>query len=94
MGMSGDKLFSLSPSTQEILTILDNAEKLFWADLADVARRGNVSRVRDATISLAVIRALQSSLGRTGMAAPVLMASLLGEFAIRVYMPKLNVFSF
>ena len=29
MGMSGDKLFSLSPSTQEILTILDNAENLF-----------------------------------------------------------------
>jgi len=81
MGMSGDKLFSLSPSTQEILTILDNAENLFWADLTIVARRGNVSRVRDATVSLAMIRALQSSLGRVTKIAPVLTAGLLDASA-------------
>jgi separase len=79
MGMSGDKLFSLSPSTQEILTTLDNAEKLFWSDLALVARRGKVSRVRDAAIALAMIRALQSSLGKASKAGPVLTAGLLGK---------------
>jgi hypothetical protein len=79
MGMSGDKLFSLSPSTQEILTTLDDAEQLFWADLALVARRGKVSRARDATVSLAMIRALQSSLGKASKAGPVLTAGLLGQ---------------
>lgn len=80
MGVSGDKLNRLSPSIQDILTTLDNAENLFWADLALVARRGNASRVRDATISLAMIRALQSSLGRAGKAGPVLTAALLGAY--------------
>lgn len=78
MGMSGDKLFSLSPSTQEILIALDNAENLFWADLALVARRGHVSRVRDATVSLAIIKALQSSLGKAGGTSPALSTCLLG----------------
>lgn len=78
MGVSGDKLNRLSPSIQDILATLDSAESLFWADLALVARRGNVSRVRDAAVSLAMIRALQSSLGRAGKAGPVLTAALLG----------------
>lgn len=77
--MSSEKLFSMSPSTQEILAALDNAEKLFWADLSLVSRKGRVSRVRDATLSLAMIRALQSSLGRAGKTGPVLTASLLGK---------------
>lgn len=80
MGMTGDKLFSLSPSTEDILAALDSAEKLFWADLAAVARHGKVTRVRAATVSLAVIRALQSSLGRAAKVGPVLTASLLGTF--------------
>ncbi|KAF7984668.1 hypothetical protein HWV62_12932 [Athelia sp. TMB] len=77
MGMSGEKLSSLSPSTQDLLTTLNDTEGLFWADLALVARRGNVSRVRDATVSLAMIRALQNSLGKAGKAGPVLTAALL-----------------
>lgn len=81
MGMSGDRLFSLSPSTQEILTTLDTAEKLFWAELAAVARRGKICRVRDATVSLAVINALQSSLGRVNKVGPVLAASLLSKLS-------------
>lgn len=82
MGMSGDKNFSLSPSTQDILATLAGAERLFWADLAVIARRGKVSRMRDTVVSLAVIRALQSSLGKAGKAGPVLATSLLGEFLI------------
>lgn len=82
MGMSGDKIFSLSPSAQDILATLASAERLFWADLALIARRGKVSRMRDAAVSLAMIRALQSSLGKTGKAGPVLAASLLGKLFI------------
>lgn len=82
MGMSGDKIFSLSPSAQDILATLASAERLFWADLAVIARRGEVSRMRDAAVSLAMIRALQSSLGKAGKAGPVLAASLLGKLFI------------
>jgi hypothetical protein len=78
MGMSGHKLLSLVPSMHDILTTLDNAEKLFWADLGLTAKRGKVSHVRDTVVSLALIRALQTSLGKAGKGGPVLAVNLLG----------------
>jgi separase len=63
---------------QDILSTLDDAEKLFWAHLAFVTRRGSVSHVRDAAVSLALIGALQASLGRAGKEGPALAAGLLG----------------
>jgi len=78
MGMSGDKLLSLVPSMQDIMTTLDKAEKLFWADLELTAHRGKVSHVRDTVVSLALIRALQTSLGKAGKKGPVLAINLLG----------------
>lgn len=90
MGMSGDKLLSLSPSTQDILTALDSAERLFWADLALIARRGNVSDVRDAAVSLALIRALQTSLGKAGKEGPVLTARLLGSCLQQRWIPSID----
>lgn len=78
MGMSGDKAPSLVPTTQEILSALNDAEKLFWADLALMSRRGAVPHVREASVFLAVIRALQSSLGKASADAPLLAARLLG----------------
>ena len=78
MGMSGDKVPSRAPATQEILGSLDDAEKLFWADLALTARRGAAPHVREASVSLAMIRALQSSLGKVNKDAPMLAARLLG----------------
>ena len=84
MGMTGDKLFSLSPSTEDIVATLDSAEKLFWTDLAAVARHGKVTRVRSAIVSLAVIRALQSSLGRAAKVNPVLTTGLLGAFRFSI----------
>ncbi|KAI0075567.1 hypothetical protein K474DRAFT_1599575 [Panus rudis PR-1116 ss-1] len=73
--------FSHSPATQEILATLDAAEKLFWSDLQLVARRGTVSHVRDSVVSLALIRAFQTSLGKTGEEGPMLAASLLDSSA-------------
>lgn len=78
MGMSGGKEPSLIPATQEILGSLNDAEKLFWADLALTSRRGEVAHVREASVSLAMIRALQSSLGKTSAHTPLLAARLLG----------------
>ncbi|KAJ7097786.1 cysteine peptidase C50 [Mycena belliarum] len=77
MGMSTDKALALSPSTHDILHTLDHAEQLFWLDFTLFSRRGDVSRVRDAVISLALIRALQTSLGKSGNQDPVLVAGLL-----------------
>ena len=77
MGMSGDRA-SLVPATQDILVALNDAEKLFWADLALTSRRGAVAHVREASVSLAMIRALQSSLGKASVDAPLLATRLLG----------------
>ncbi|KAJ6597043.1 cysteine peptidase C50 [Mycena vulgaris] len=77
MGMSTDKAPALSPSTHDILHTLDHAEQLFWLDFTLFSRRGDVSRVRDAVVSLALIRALQTSLGKSGNQDPVLVAGLL-----------------
>lgn len=80
MGMTGGR-FASSPTTQEILGTLNAAEKLFWSDLALVARRGNVSHVRDSVISLALIRAFQTSLGKSGKQGATLAAHLLGTLS-------------
>ncbi|KAJ7775022.1 cysteine peptidase C50 [Mycena metata] len=77
MGMSTDKAPALSPSTHDILHTLDHAEQLFWLDFTLFSRRGDVARVRDAVVSLALIRALQTSLGKSGDQDPVLVAGLL-----------------
>ncbi|KAJ7273284.1 cysteine peptidase C50 [Mycena rebaudengoi] len=77
MGMSTDKTPALSPSTHDILHTLDHVEQLFWLDFTLFSRRGDVPRVRDAVVSLALIRALQTSLGKAGNQDPVLVAGLL-----------------
>lgn len=85
MGMTGGQLAS-SPTTLEILGTLNTAEKLFWSDLAEVARRGHVPHVRDSAVSLALIRAFQTSLGKVGIDGSILVAQLLGTlrtFALR-----------
>ena len=78
MGMRRVSL-PVSVVTQDILAILQNAEKLFWSDLALVAKRGNVFHVRDAAISLSLIRAFQDTLGKALPQGPVLVSALLGE---------------
>lgn len=89
MGMSGEKL-TTSPSSSEILTTLNTAERLFWADLALVSRRGTVSHVREAVVSLALIRAFQTSLGKPGKEGPTLAARLLGQFFGSGHEPRLT----
>ncbi|KAJ7173997.1 cysteine peptidase C50 [Mycena crocata] len=77
MGMSTDKAPALSPSTQDIIHTLDHAEHLFWLEFTLFSRRGDVPRVRDAVVSLAMIRALRTSLGKSGNHDPILVAGLL-----------------
>jgi separase len=79
MGMSNDKPIAQSPATQDVLAVLANAEQLFLADLGLLARRGNVSHVREAAVSLAMITSLRTSMGASSPQAPLLAARLLGE---------------
>jgi separase len=79
MGMSTKNELALPPHTQNILETLDSAETLFWANLTIIARRGNVPDVRDSVMSLALIRAFQTSLGRSGASGPALAVGLLGK---------------
>ena len=74
---------SLSPSVLEILGLLQSAEKLFWSDLALIARRGHVFQVREAAFSLALTRTFQGSLGKGEIDGPVVASRLLGMFDIR-----------
>ena len=83
LGVVGETAPSPSPSVLEILGLLQNAEKLFWSDLALIARRGHVFQVREAALSLALIRTFQGSLGKGGVDGPVMASCLLGTFGIR-----------
>ncbi|KIP07348.1 hypothetical protein PHLGIDRAFT_30059 [Phlebiopsis gigantea 11061_1 CR5-6] len=76
MGMVSDRTVS-SSSGQEVLAVLNHAEKLFWSDLALISRRGNVFDVRDAAVSLALICAFQTSLGGSTSNSPTVAARLL-----------------
>ncbi|KAH8099548.1 peptidase family C50-domain-containing protein [Cristinia sonorae] len=80
IGMTGERMAGTVIS-QDILGTLSAAEKLFWSDLALVARRGKVSHVRDAVVSLALIKAFQTSLGQSQNEGATLTARLLDSSA-------------
>ena len=82
LGMVGETSPSLGPSVLEILGLLHNAEKLFWSDLALIARRGHVFQVREAALSLALIRTFQGSLGKSVVGSPVVVSRLLGMIEV------------
>ena len=65
---------------REILNTLSAAERSLRSDLSLIAHRGNVSSVRDTAISLALISALQSSLGNGSVDVSHLVARLIGEY--------------
>jgi hypothetical protein len=77
MGMSGGDV-GLSPSsTREIIKVLSSAEKYFSTSLELASDRGEVTHVRDAAISLSIIRTFQSSLGKNSKNGPTVVAALL-----------------
>ena len=89
MGMTSNRAVSLAPSIQDILSTLDHAEKLFWADLALTADRGGVAHVRETAVYLALITALQTSLGKGGKHGPIVAARLLGKIYCYLMRPLL-----
>lgn len=77
MGMSGGEVFTPPTATRDLLTTLNTAEKFFWTCVELCADRGEVMLVREATTSLALIRAYQTALGvRTKNGSNVTAAAL------------------
>ncbi|TFK38240.1 cysteine peptidase C50 [Crucibulum laeve] len=81
MGMSSKREMALTPLTNDILSALEQVEKLYWANLALTTHKGSVIDVREAAVSLAIVKAFQTSLGKPGDSEPVVAASLLDASA-------------
>ncbi|KAG8921766.1 hypothetical protein FRC02_012360 [Tulasnella sp. 418] len=77
MGMSSTEGAVPPTSTREILTTLVNAEEFFWSCLEIGSSHGEVHQIREAALSLAMIRALQTSLGRSDINGSNIVAGLL-----------------
>ena len=79
MGMSIDKGSSVSAQVQEVVESLTDAESHFVSALECFGRQGSVVHVRQSALSLALMRAFQTSLGTYDKFNPVLASNLLGE---------------
>ncbi|KAG8885856.1 hypothetical protein FRB98_001569 [Tulasnella sp. 332] len=77
LGMSSGEGVSVPTSTAELLACLANADRFFWAGLELSSARGEVHQVREAALSLLLIRAFQTSLGKGGKNGSVIAAALL-----------------
>jgi separase len=77
MGASGDKTLLNMISAKVIMRTLTDAGKLYHSVLTSTARCGNVTQVREAASSLALIQSFQSSLGEND--SSLLVANLLGR---------------
>ncbi|KAG6876650.1 hypothetical protein C0993_001514 [Termitomyces sp. T159_Od127] len=79
MGMTSELTNTPSSAAQDILVSLEAAEKFFWACLVHIARTGKITDVRDGIVSLALVQAFQTSLGKSNVNAPNLTVGLLGK---------------
>ncbi|SJK98717.1 uncharacterized protein ARMOST_01986 [Armillaria ostoyae] len=77
LGTTGADMPTLSGTSLEISRSLETAARLFGDNLKLTAHNGDVSHVREAAIKLALIRAFQTSLGKSGTDGPLLVANLL-----------------
>ncbi|PPQ80273.1 hypothetical protein CVT24_006605 [Panaeolus cyanescens] len=77
MGMLALGKDTSAASSADIMEALGNAEKLLWSHLQLVAMKGNVVKVRQAALSLALIQGFRTSLGDKRPGAPIVMAGLL-----------------
>lgn len=78
MGMSRPE--GVTPSlTHDIPGLLEKAAQMYWSELDLISTQGEVPKVRNAAVSLAMIQALQTSLGKSGTAAANILVNLLGQ---------------
>jgi len=78
MGMTCDGS-PIRSTSQDVLEALEHAEKLYAQGLSDFFETGSVIHMRESAVSLALIKAFETSLGRVGKQGPLTAARLLGE---------------
>ncbi|KNZ74935.1 Separin [Termitomyces sp. J132] len=81
MGMTSGITNTPLSAAQDILVTLEAAEKLFWECLVLITKIGRITDVREAGISLALVQAFRTSLGKSNVDVPNLTASLLDASA-------------
>jgi hypothetical protein len=63
-----------------VMSVLADAEEAFQSYLADRGQTGNVEDVRDAVMSVALLKVYQSSLGQNASALTLDTVDLLGRY--------------
>ncbi|KAG6813285.1 hypothetical protein H0H92_012440 [Tricholoma furcatifolium] len=81
MGMSSKQTVISLPTAQEIISTLEAAEKFFWANLTRVAGTRKINDMREGLVSLALIQAFRTSLGRATCGTSNLAVGLLDASA-------------
>ncbi|KAG6876419.1 hypothetical protein C0992_013023 [Termitomyces sp. T32_za158] len=81
MGMTSELTYTPSSATQDILVSLEAAEKFFWECLVHIARTGRITDVREGVVSLALVQAFRTSLGKSNVNAPNITVGLLDASA-------------
>jgi separase len=79
MGTPGKKVDHRQSTRHRIQVILEQADAAYQSALELVAGSGKVEDVRQACLSLALLRAFQTSLGQGGARVTSFAADLLGE---------------
>lgn len=79
MGGAGNKIDHRQSARHRIQVILDQADEAYRAALSMVAGSGRVEDVRQACLSLALLRAFQTSLGQGGTDVTAFAADILGK---------------
>ena len=79
MGTPGKKVDHRQSTRHRIQVILEQADQAYQSALTLVAGSGKVEDVRQACLSLALLRAFQTSLGQGGARVTSFAADLLGQ---------------
>lgn len=82
MGTPGKKVDHRQSTRQRIQVILEQADVAYQSALELVAGSGKVEDVRQACLSLALLRAFQTSLGQGGARVTSFAADLLGKCSL------------
>ena len=79
MGMLSRNTAQRVPPVGDVLVALDSAEKYFRDSIALTEKSGDVLHLRDAAVSLALVKAFQTSLGKIDDRNAIYATSLLGK---------------
>jgi separase len=82
MGMSSKTTIQRMLPINDVLNALDSAEKYFQDNIALTGKTGDIVQLRNGAVSLTLVKAFQTSLGRLEDRNAVYAASLLGTLSL------------